>query len=318
MISFSTDDLRPQDRFDHWCEVRGKSLFGVTIELERERRADFQGRFSAIPIGNAVLAEMTASSYRVSRTSSDIARISGDSLSIGLQVRGPGHMDIGRGRVLAVREGDLAVGHSDQPFAATPERSDGFHFRTLKIPLAGNIVLGARAYELVPEPLARGARLTGLVSAMFTALTEQRGQSADSAKDVENIARLAMIARGRLPSGLPESRAALRAGLLQAARDIMRRDMHRPNLTPAAVAAELVISLRQVHVLFEPTGRSFARTLTQMRLAKARGLLEKGPSRPTADIAYTCGFDSIATFYRVFRSAYGMTPGDVRMASLNA
>jgi hypothetical protein len=45
MISFSTDELRPQDRFDHWCEVRGKSLFGVTIELEREKRADFQGRF---------------------------------------------------------------------------------------------------------------------------------------------------------------------------------------------------------------------------------------------------------------------------------
>ncbi|MDZ4367905.1 MAG: AraC family transcriptional regulator, partial [Afipia sp.] len=65
MISFSTDDLRPQDRFDHWCEVRGKNLFGVTIELERERRADFHGRFSAVTIGNATLAEMSASSYRV-------------------------------------------------------------------------------------------------------------------------------------------------------------------------------------------------------------------------------------------------------------
>lgn len=51
MLTFSTEDLRPQDRFDHWCEVRGKSLFGVTIELERERRADFHGQFSAIPIG---------------------------------------------------------------------------------------------------------------------------------------------------------------------------------------------------------------------------------------------------------------------------
>jgi len=87
MLSFSTDDIRPQDRFDHWCEVRGKSLFGVTIELEREKRASFQGRFSATPIGNAVLAEMTASSYRVSRTPADIARVSSDSLSIGLQIR---------------------------------------------------------------------------------------------------------------------------------------------------------------------------------------------------------------------------------------
>ncbi len=73
MVSFSTDDLRPQDRFDHWCEVGGKSLFGVMVELERERRTHFQGRFSAVAIGNAVLAEMTASSYSVSRTTADIA-----------------------------------------------------------------------------------------------------------------------------------------------------------------------------------------------------------------------------------------------------
>jgi hypothetical protein len=87
MLSFSTDDLRPQDRFDHWCEVRGKSLFGVTIELEREKRAAFHGRFSAAAIGKAVFAEMTASSYRVGRTAADIARVSSNSLSIGYQIR---------------------------------------------------------------------------------------------------------------------------------------------------------------------------------------------------------------------------------------
>lgn len=318
MLSFSTDDLSPQDRFDHWCEVRGKSLFGVTIELERERRASFQGRFSATAIGNAVLAEMTASSYRVSRTPSDIARVSGNSISIGLQIRGPGWMKVGGGRVHSVREGDLTVGHSDLPFAATPERGNGFHFRTLKIPLGGNIVLGARTHDIVPQPLAHDARMTRLIASMFGALTQQPGQSADPARDVEHIARLAMIARGRLPAGLPESRAALRGGFLHAARDIMARDLRRPDLTPAGVSAELAISLRQLHVLFEPTGLSFARTLTAMRLAKACKLLRQGSVRSTADIAYACGFDSIATFYRVFRAAYGMTPSDMRIASLNA
>lgn len=317
MISFSTDDLRPQDRFDHWCEVRGKSLFGVTIELERERRAHFQGRFSAVAIGNAVLAEMTASSYRVSRTKADIARVSGNSLTIGLQVRGPGWMDVGRGRVHLVREGDFAVSHSDLPFAATPERSDGFHFRTLKIPLTSDILVGARGHDIVPEPLQRGARLTRLISATFTALAQRPQQIADPVQDIAHIARLAMMARGRMASGLPESRAALRAGFLHAAREIVARDLHRPQLTPAAVAAELGISLRQIHVLFEPTGLTFARTLTAMRLDKACRLLEAAPARSVADIAFASGFDSIATFYRVFRATYGMTPSDVRVASLN-
>lgn len=318
MISFSTDDLRPQDRFDHWCEVRGKSLFGVTIELERERRADFHGRFSAIPIGNAVLAEMTASSYRVGRTTADIARVSSNSLSIGYQIRGPGHMDIGRGRVHRVREGDFTVSHSDQPFMGTPERTDGFHFRTLKIPLSSDILLDARAHDLSPGALDRNTRFTRLIGAMFAALSDHREPLVASGDDVQHIARLALLARQRLAPGLPESRAALRAGHLHAARAIMKRDLHRPDLTPAMVGAELAISLRQVHVLFEPTGFSFARTLTAMRLKEARRRLETMPGRSVAEIAYACGFDSIATFYRVFRSTFGMTPGDIRMMSLNA
>ncbi len=318
MISFSTDDLRPQDRFDHWCEVRGKNLFGITIELERERRALFQGRFSAILVGNAVLAEMTASSYRVGRTKADIARVSSNSLSIGYQIRGPGHMDIGRGRVHRVREGDFTVSHSDQPFMGTPERSDGFHFRTLKIPLTDNILLGARAHDLAPGPLPGNTRLTRLIAAMFVALADRQDPTPSPEEDVGHIARLALLARHRLSPGFPESRAALRAGYLHAARAIMKRDLHRPDLTPALVAAELTISLRQVHVLFEPTGFSFARTLTAMRLKEARRRLAALPAHSVADIAYACGFDSIATFYRVFRSTFGMTPGDVRMASLNA
>ena len=315
MLSFSTDDLRPQDRFDHWCEVRGKSLFGVTIELEREKRDSFQGRFSATPIGDAVLAEMTASSYRVSRTPADIARVSSDSLSIGLQIRGPGWMKIKGDRVHLVREGDVTISHSNMMFAGTPERSDGFDFRTLKIPLTNDLALGARTHDLFPEPLMQGARLTRLIKSMLSALEHDPFQASG---EIESIARLALIARGRLAQGSPEGRAALRAGFLHAAREIMIRDLHRPDLSSATVAAELAISLRQVHVLFEPTGLSFARTLTAMRLKEARRLLGLTPARQVADIAYACGFDSIATFYRVFRSAYGMTPGDVRAMSLNA
>ena len=83
-----------------------------------------------------------------------------------------------------------------------------------------------------------------------------------------------------------------------------------PILLP--VATELGISLRQLHALFEPTGLSFARTLTAARLNEARRLLYATQERGIDEIAFACGFDSIATFYRVFRATYGMTPGDAR------
>ncbi|WP_420831855.1 helix-turn-helix domain-containing protein [Bradyrhizobium quebecense] len=102
-------------------------------------------------------------------------------------------------------------------------------------------------------------------------------------------------------------RAALRAGYPHAAREILLRDLHRASLTPAAVATELGISLRQLHALFEPTGLSFARTLAATRLKEARRLLSAMLQRGIDEIAVSCGF-----FYRVFRATYGMTPGDAR------
>ena len=64
-----TDEVEPHDRFDYWREVRAKGLFGVTVELERERRADFFGEFSLHQLGGAGLVELKASHYTVERSS---------------------------------------------------------------------------------------------------------------------------------------------------------------------------------------------------------------------------------------------------------
>ncbi|WP_050630457.1 AraC family transcriptional regulator [Bradyrhizobium viridifuturi] len=314
MLTFSTDGLRPQDRFEHWCDVRGKSLFGVTIELERDKRPDFRGHFSATPVGGAVLAEMSASSYRVSRTSTDIARVPSNSLQLAWQVRGPGHLNIGRDRVHFVHNGDLVFGHSNLPYFSTPERTDGFHFFSLKIPVSEELVLGARVEDAPPVALARDASLTRLVGAMFRAMTRDPARTGQFADEVTHMVRLALLARGRLRPRQDEIRAALHAGYLHAAREILLRDLHRASLTPAAVATELGISLRQLHALFEPTGLSLARTLTAARLQEARRLLYVMKERGIDEIAFACGFDSIATFYRTFRATYGITPGDARRA----
>jgi AraC-like DNA-binding protein len=315
MLNFSTDELRPQDRFEHWCELRGRNLFGVTIELPRERRADFFGRFSAVELGGAVVSEMQASSYKVSRTNKDIGRLAGNSLCIARQVRGPGWMDVGRGRILSVREGDLAINHSDLPYIGTPQRSDGFHFRMVKIPLAGDILLAAPAHDLFAATAPPQSAFARPLSALFNAITGGWRDLADPSSAVTHMARLAMLERGRLPPGMPECRAALRAGFFHAACEILERDHHLPKLSPGAVARELGISLRQVHVLFEPTGLSFSRTLTAMRIRSACRMLETMPTRSVIDIAFASGFDSLATFYRAFRDSSGMTPTDMRSLS---
>jgi transcriptional regulator GlxA family with amidase domain len=70
--------------------------------------------------------------------------------------------------------------------------------------------------------------------------------------------------------------------------------------------------VRQLHLLFEPTDKSFSRTLLALRLVEARRQLESVPHLTVTEIGLACGFDSLATFYRTFRQAYGMAPGDAR------
>ncbi|MEW6257259.1 MAG: AraC family transcriptional regulator [Pseudomonadota bacterium] len=308
MLSFSTDDLRPQDRFDHWCEVRAKALFGVTIELESERRAAFRGRFRARPVGTAVVSDMQASSYRISRTATDIANRPGHSLCISLQIRGPGWLDVGRRPYQRIEEGQIVISHSDMPFQGTPERTDGFQFRMVKIPLTADLLLDASAADLYPAHLPHSAPYARPLAAMFAALTRSPEEIIAPTASVAHAAHLALLARGRLSPRSLEGRLALRAGYLEAAREIMVRDLGRPSLSPATVASELSISVRQVHVLFEPTGLSFSRTLMAMRIKEAVRLLHTEPQMPITAVAFASGFESLSTFYRAFQKEHALPP----------
>lgn len=78
------------------------------------------------------------------------------------------------------------------------------------------------------------------------------------------------------------------------------------------LAGLIGISVRQLHLLFEPTGTSYTRYLLSRRLEHARLLLSQFPDRSVADIAHACGFDGLSTIYRNFRSALGTSPADFR------
>ncbi|MVT66978.1 helix-turn-helix domain-containing protein [Bradyrhizobium pachyrhizi] len=130
---------------------------------------------------------------------------------------------------------------------------------------------------------------------------------------VKIVADLALIERGVIRPGSRRAQQALRVGRLSLARRLITRHLARPSLSPGMVAGMLGVSVRYLHVLFEATGTSFSQTVTARRLSESRRLLREKPPRPIADIALTCGFGSLATFYRIFGDSEGLTPGGFRM-----
>jgi AraC-like DNA-binding protein len=101
---------------------------------------------------------------------------------------------------------------------------------------------------------------------------------------------------------------------LEGAKRHIHENLAEPHLTPASTAAALGISVRHLHLLFEPTGISFAQYVLRQRLRQCRAAFTSpmGTRRSVADIAFGWGFNSLATFYRAFEREFGLPPAALR------
>lgn len=313
MYRWCTDEVEPHDRFDYWREVRAKGLFGVTAELEREQRAGFYGEFSLSQVGNGGLVELKASSYAVERSQADIGYAPGDSICVYQQLGGGGWFGGMRSSDFAIANGSFATSHTDLPYRTKPLGDAGFHLRILKIPVSGLATQDKRMRELAPKPFNDPA-LAPLLDACFADLGEAAATEGapDALPLVQALGHLALIERGIVRPGSRRGQGALRTARLSLARRLIARHLQDPDLAPAGVADLLGVSVRHLHMLFEVADRSFSQTVTEERLKRSRRLMREAPERLIADIAASCGFESLATYYRVFNAAYGMAPGDFR------
>lgn len=319
MYRWCTDEVEPHDRFDFWREVRAKGLFGVTAELEREQRADFYGELSLSQVGNGALVELKASSYAVERSQSDIGRAPGDSICVYQQLGGGGWFGGMRSSDFAIANGSFATSHTDLPYRTRPLGDSGFHLRILKVPVSGLATQDKRTRELAPKVFNDPA-LAPLLDACFADLGEAAANDSSSGAVplVQALGHLALIERGIVRPGSRRGQAALRTARLSLARRLIARHLQDPDLAPTRVADLLGVSVRHLHMLFEVADRSFSQTVTEERLKRSRRLMREAPERLIADIATSCGFESLATYYRVFNAAYGMAPGDFRAQAAGA
>ena len=153
-----------------------------------------------------------------------------------------------------------------------------------------------------------------LVEASFADFKEamEDGDTVRSASLAKVLEELALIERGIIAAGSRRGQRALRVARLSLARRLITRHLSQVSLSPALISDMLGVSVRHMHMLFEGTGTSFSQTVTAQRIRLSGQLLRKAPGRSIAEVARACGFDSLATFYRVFHAAKGMAPGEFR------
>ncbi len=112
----------------------------------------------------------------------------------------------------------------------------------------------------------------------------------------------------------PMRRYGTRNATVLAAIDLLQRSIEQPpSLTQAAAALD--VSVRQLQRLFAThLGRSFKRFDRELRLERARELLEQTGLSVLA-VAVATGFGSVEHFSRSYRAAFGSGPGHGRQAA---
>lgn len=110
----------------------------------------------------------------------------------------------------------------------------------------------------------------------------------------------------------PEPDTVLETATFDAIRAHIEAQLDDPELSPESLCRRFGCSRSQLYRLFEPSG-GVASVIRRARLERAHTeLLMLGESVAIPDIARRWGFGNVSHFGRMFRQAFGITPGEAR------
>jgi AraC-like DNA-binding protein len=307
-LALSTDNIPEIERFSYWRDAVNE--IGVPGERDRPPEAGFDGRLVVTTGGCLTRFRFCSSRYRVCRRSRQMPQRNGDDRIWLYRDIGGGSWHDDNGRQFITQAGEVIVGDPALPFAT--EALDHYDHEIWHFPRA--LLAPHLPAAQHPRMLRLSGRdgINGVILSYLAVLSERVNSlsDADAVQVADSFCRLLAVACGR---GASEHREAMREARLAEAQRYIRLHLANPGLTPEKAATALKISVRQLHLLFEPTGTSFAQYVLEQRLEECRAALANpAGERSVTDIALAWGFNSLSTFYRTFRQAFGTTPTELR------
>jgi AraC-like DNA-binding protein len=215
------------------------------------------------------------------------------------------------GHEFVTAHGDLVLYDSDLPMRTRGKAAYRHHLWMIPRAML-DPHLPARVGRLAIH-IPASSEVAPLVLAYVDALAGSfdRLQPTETTQIADNLGRLLAIVCG---SNAAAHGVAVAQARLDRSRQYIERNLTSPDLDSEKVASALGMSVRQLHLLFEPTGESFGQYLRRRRLQECRSTLESplAAGRSVTDIAFAWGFSSLPTFYRAFSNTFGMAPSDLR------
>jgi AraC-like DNA-binding protein len=235
---------------------------------------------------------------------------------VGLQESGFSQVSQG-GRTAELRPGDLILVETAKPYSIFFRGTIGLvtvRAPTQVLQLPPSVLSQVTALRLGPErPIANAA------AAFLSRLARDQGGVS------ETDARLLMqpcveLIRAVATTGLGHDhsvREPLNRTLLQRVTAYVRLHLAEPDLNAARIAADHHVSVRQLYLTLARADISLGDWIRNQRLEECRRelALPRNRSQTIEEIAHRWGFTSASHFSRVFKAAYGASPGEWRNRS---
>ena len=107
---------------------------------------------------------------------------------------------------------------------------------------------------------------------------------------------------------LPDHNECLHAGRVAAALRFMELNAHRHELDAAAIAHGIGYSRTRLYEAFATRNTTVMAALREIRLQRARRLIEQSPRLHVGVLSWRCGFADASDFSKRFRARFGLSP----------
>lgn len=162
--------------------------------------------------------------------------------------------------------------------------------------------------------LAEGSTIRAALGALMGLTTLPLDPQDDDNHTVVQAVQL-MLSASLHRSGAERGATAFQNVLLGKAQRYIAEHIADPELDANDLAAALCMSRRSLYTLFKEHDLTPARMIHDIRLEQSMRVLgDAGQQhRKITDIAYDLGFSDYATFSRLFKAQYGVTPSECRL-----
>ncbi|TXS91863.1 helix-turn-helix domain-containing protein [Parahaliea maris] len=305
--TYSTEDVRSQDGFDHWEDWVSTTYSAPTTNINLAD-GQFRGSLAVKSLGKSALITRIQSSpvaYNEVTTSEY-----SDNYFICLSLC-PISQLTQNGQTSEQESGDIVICDGGQPYSFHFPKGDDQVVISLPHTIFDTHINDAQS--VTNKTLKHGSPLGQFIASMISQAWESEEQEElYGDKVLESILSMLDTAYRAASDGDKRQVTEYKKDNLQRAKEYIVTHLSDPALSLERISHDIHLSSRTLSRLFAKEGTTAIRWLWQQRLDACRRAILSEPNAQLGDIAHRYGFSNTAHFSKMFKETYGLRPSAFR------